>query len=71
MWYNGYTDTLDCTHQSGVTPADKFYQGAPQVIAVNRKCTGNPVTNRCWYVLMNKVVHYDSQDHIQFNSMYG
>jgi hypothetical protein len=52
-----------------VTPINKYYQGAPQVIALNRECTGNLVTKR-WCVLTNKVVHYDSQDHIQFNSMY-
>jgi hypothetical protein len=39
------------------------------VITLDRECTGNPVTNR-WCVLTNEVVHYDGQDHIQFNSMY-
>jgi hypothetical protein len=68
-WYNGYVDTLDRIHQAGVTPIDKFYQGAPQVIALDQECTGNPVTN-CWCVLTNEVVHYNGQDHIQFNSMY-
>ncbi len=48
---------------------DKFYQGAPQRIALNRECMGNPVTNR-WCVLTDKVVHYKGRDHIQFNSMY-
>jgi hypothetical protein len=67
--YNGYGDTLNCIHQAVVTPVDKFYLGAPQVIALNRECMGNLVTNR-WCVLTNKVVHYDGQDHIQFNSMY-
>jgi hypothetical protein len=56
--YNGYVDTLDRIHQAGVTPTDKFYQGAPQVIALGWECTGNPVTN-CWCVLTNEVVHYD------------
>ncbi len=45
-WYNGYADTLDRIHQAGVFPVDKYYQGAPQVIALNRECTGNPVTNQ-------------------------
>jgi hypothetical protein len=60
--YTGYVDTLDRIHQAGVTPVDKFYQGA-------QECMGNPVTNR-WCVLTNKVVHYNGQDHIQINSMY-
>jgi hypothetical protein len=62
-------DTLDRIHQAGVTPIDKYYQGAPQVIARDQKCTGNPVT-RCWCVLTGKAVHFEGQDHIQFNSMY-
>jgi hypothetical protein len=65
----GYADTLGRIHQAGVTPIDKYYQGVPQVIALNRECTSNPVT-KCWCVLTNEVVHYDDQDHIQFNSMY-
>jgi hypothetical protein len=69
MWYTGYPDTLDCTHQAGLTPINKFYQGAPQVITLDRECTGNPVTN-CWCLLTNKVVQYEGRDHIQFNSMY-
>jgi hypothetical protein len=68
-WYNGYADTLNRIHQAGVTPVDKFYQGAPQVITLDRECMGNPVTNR-WCVLTDKVVHYDGRDNIQFNSMY-
>ncbi len=67
--YTGYADTLDRIHQAGVAPINKFYPGAPQVIALNWECTGNPVTNR-WCVLTNEVVHYDGRDHIQFNSMY-
>jgi hypothetical protein len=39
------------------------------VIALDRECTGNLVTKR-WCVLTNEVVHYDGQDHIQFNYMY-
>ncbi len=39
------------------------------MIALDRECTGNPVTN-CWCVLTNEVVHYKGRDHIQFNSMY-
>jgi hypothetical protein len=68
-WYNGYADTPDRIHQAGVMPIDKFYQGAPQRIALDWECTGIPVTNR-WCVLTNKVVHYKGRDHIQFNSMY-
>jgi hypothetical protein len=67
--YNGYLDTPDRIHQAGVMPINKFYQGAPQRITLDRECTGNPVTN-CWCVLTNKVVHYEGRDHIQFNSMY-
>jgi hypothetical protein len=33
--YHGYADTLNRIHQAGVTPVDKYYQGAPQVIALN------------------------------------
>ncbi len=68
-WYNGYADTPDRIHQAGVIPIDKFYRGAPQKIDLNRECTSNPVTS-CWCVLTNKVVHYEGQDRIQFNSMY-
>jgi hypothetical protein len=68
-WYNRYADTLDRIHQAGVTPVDKFYQGAPQVIALDWECMGNLVTNH-WCVLANEVVHYDGRDHKQFNSMY-
>ena len=68
-WCNGYVDTLDRIHQARVFPVDKYYRGAPQVIALNQECTGNPVTNR-WCVFTNKVVHYEGRDHIQFNSMY-
>jgi hypothetical protein len=68
-WHNGYADTLDRIHQAGVFPIDKYYQGAPQVIALNRECTGNPVIN-CWCVLTNEVVHCEGQDHIHFNSIY-
>jgi hypothetical protein len=50
-------------------PVDKFYQGALQVIALDQEYTGNPVTN-IWCVLIDEVVHYEGQDHIQFNSMY-
>ena len=67
--YNGYVDTLNRIHQARVFPMDKYYRGAPQVIALDRECMGNPVTNR-WCVLTNEVVHYEGQDHIQFNSMY-
>jgi hypothetical protein len=38
------------------------------VIALNWECTGNLAN--CWCVLTNEVLHYDIQDHIQFNSMY-
>jgi hypothetical protein len=41
-WYNGCADTLDCKHQARVMPIGKFYQGAPQRIALDRECTGNP-----------------------------
>jgi hypothetical protein len=44
MQYTGYSDTLDRIHQAGVTPTNKYYQGAPQVIALDQECTGNPVT---------------------------
>jgi hypothetical protein len=67
-WYNKYMDTPDCIHQAGVMPINKFYRGAPQRITLDRECTGNLVTN-CWYVLTDKVVHYEGQGHIQFNSM--
>jgi hypothetical protein len=67
--YNGYADTPDRIHQAGVMPINMFYWGAPQRIALNWECTGNPVTN-CWCVLTDKVVHYEGRDHIQFNSMY-
>jgi hypothetical protein len=67
--YHGYMDTLDRIHQARVTPVNKFYEGAPQVIALDQECTGNPVTN-CWCVLTDKVVHYDGQDHIHLHSMY-
>ncbi len=67
--YNGYVDTPDHIHQAGVIPADKCYQGAPKSIALDWECMGNPVTN-CWCVLNSKVVHYESRDHIQFNSMH-
>jgi hypothetical protein len=66
---NGYTDTPDRIHQAGVMPINKFYQGAPQRIALDWECMGNPVTN-CWCIFTNKVVHYKGRDHIQFNSMY-
>ncbi len=68
-WYNGYADTPDRIHQAGVMPIDKFYRGVLQRIALDWECTGNLVTNR-WCVLTDKVVHYESQDHIQFYSMY-
>jgi hypothetical protein len=69
MQYTRYADTLDRIHQAGVAPIDKFYQGAPQVIALDREYMGNLVTNR-WCVLTKEVVHYNGQDHIQINSMY-
>ncbi len=59
-WYNRYADAPDHIHQAGVMPIDKFYQGAPQRIALDRECTGNPVTNH-WCVLTNKVVHYEGR----------
>jgi hypothetical protein len=68
-WYNGYVDTLDHIHQAGVFPINKYYRGAPQVIALDRECVGDQVTN-CWCVLTNKVVDYKGRDHIQFNLMY-
>jgi hypothetical protein len=68
-WCNGYVDTLDRIHQARVFPVDKYYRGAPQVIALNQECTGNPVTNH-WCVLTNKVVHYKDRDHIHFTLMY-
>jgi hypothetical protein len=68
-WYNGYADTPNRIHQAWVMPANKFYQGAPQVITLDQECMGNPVNN-FWCVLTSKVVHYESRDHIQFNSMY-
>jgi hypothetical protein len=64
--YTGYADTLDHIHQAGVTPIDKCYWRAPQVIALDQKSTGNLVTKR-WCVLTNEVVHFEGQDHIQFN----
>jgi hypothetical protein len=67
--YTGYADALDSIHQARVTPINKYYQGAPQVIALYRECRGNPVTKRSC-VLTNKVVHFKGQDHIQFNSMH-
>jgi hypothetical protein len=67
--YNGYADTSVRIHQAEVMPVDKFFQGAPQRIALDQECTGNPITNH-WCVLTYKVVHYEGRDHIQFNSMY-
>jgi hypothetical protein len=69
MRCNGYADTLNRMHQARVFPVDNYYQGAPQVIALDRECTGNPVTNH-WCVLTDEVEHYMGRDHIQFNSMY-
>jgi hypothetical protein len=40
------------------------------VIVLNRECMGTLVT-KCLGVLTNEVIHFEGQDHIQFNSMYG
>ncbi len=40
------------------------------MIVLNRECMGTLVT-KCLGVLTNEVIHFEGQDHIQFNSMYG
>ncbi len=45
------------------------HQGAPQVIHLNRECTGNLKTHH-WAILSDDVVKWIGPDHIHFKSIY-
>jgi hypothetical protein len=67
--YTGYPDTMDRMHQAGVTTINGYHRGAPQVIHLDQECRGNPKTCRR-SVLTSNEVFWESQNHMQFNSMY-
>jgi hypothetical protein len=65
----GSSNTMQLIRNNGVTPMEGYHRGAPQIIHLDIKCTGDPKVKH-WKVPTKVRVYYDKKEHIQFNTMY-
>ncbi|KAL3823807.1 hypothetical protein ACHAXA_011594 [Cyclostephanos tholiformis] len=67
--YTGYSDTTQVMVNAGVRAIDGYHRGAPQLIHLDRECTGNPKI-KMFQVPTKKKVSFAGMKHMQFNCMY-
>jgi hypothetical protein len=67
--FMGYSNTMQLMRNNGVTPMEGYHRGAPQIIHLDVKCTGDPKVKH-WKVLTKVRVYHDKKEHKQFNMMY-
>jgi hypothetical protein len=67
--FMGYSDTMQLMRNNGVAAMEGYHRGAPQIIHLDVKCTGDPKVMR-WKVPTKVRVYCDKKEHIQFNTMY-
>jgi hypothetical protein len=67
--FMGYSDTMQLMRNNGVTTVEGYHRGAPQIIHLDVKCTGNPKAMR-WKMPTKVRAYYNKKEHIQFNTMY-
>jgi hypothetical protein len=67
--FMGYSNTMQPMRNSGVTAVEGYHRGAPQIVHLDVKCTGDPNV-MSWKVPTKVRVYYNKKEHIQFNTMY-
>jgi hypothetical protein len=67
--YTGYSNTMQEMVNAGVRAIDGYHRGAPQLIHLDRECTGNPKI-KMFQVPTKKKVSFAGMKHMQFNCMY-
>jgi hypothetical protein len=58
--FMGYSNTMQLMRKNGVTPMEGYHKGAPQIIHLDAKCTGDPKVKH-WKVPTKVRVYYNKK----------
>ena len=64
--YTGYSDTMQVMVNAGVHVIDGYHRGAPQLIQLGIKCTGNPKI-KVFHIPMKHKASFVGSKHMQSN----